>query len=57
MTDLRSAIYDDIEEYEALCRYYNEEPVIDKHGPNPYCKHAAELEKRYRNRKIKNRKK
>ena len=61
MTDLRSAIYDDIEEYEALCAYYGEKVVMRKsdnyRGPDPYCKHANELLKKHWNNIAKKRRK
>ena len=47
MSDLRSTIYDDIDEYINLCKYYNEKPVCDECGPNPYGKHAHTLLLRY----------
>lgn len=43
MSNIISAIYDDIDEYEALCKKYNEKPVVDKTGINPYCEHARQL--------------
>jgi hypothetical protein len=48
MGDLRSAIHDDIKQYEKLCGYFNEKIVYDKHGPNPYCSHSHKLQKRWR---------
>ena len=47
MSDMRKAIYEDTQEYEQLCKYYNEKPVCDKHGANPYCEHSKELQRRY----------
>lgn len=48
MSNILSAIYDDIEEYVFLCRKYGEKPVCDLPGPNPYCQHARELKERNR---------
>ena len=47
MSNLMKAIYEDIEEYKALCDYYKESPVCDKNGPDPYSDHSHELQKRY----------
>jgi hypothetical protein len=47
MTDLRSAIYDDIDWYIYLCEYFNEEPRVDKRGVDPYCEHRYELGRRH----------
>ncbi len=47
MTDLRSAIYDDINEYVALCEHYKEEVVTNKYGVDSYGKHAHKLKKRH----------
>lgn len=48
MSDLRTAIEEDTQEYIRLCRKYGETPQKDKQGVNPYCKHAYDLEDRYR---------
>lgn len=50
MGDLRSAIYDDIKQYEELCEYFNEKPVYCKRGSgvDPYCSHSHKLQKRWR---------
>jgi hypothetical protein len=42
------SIYDDTQEYLALCDFYGEKPRCDRIGPDPYSKHAHELRKRYR---------
>lgn len=47
MTDLRSRINDDINDYVELCRYYNEKPVRDEIGPDPYSSHSHKLQKRH----------
>lgn len=51
MSDILSAIYDDIQEYEFLCRKYNEEIRYSENqfgirSPDCYGLHATELEKR-----------
>lgn len=48
MSDLMSAIYDDVQEYLNLCEYYGVKPEVDDCGTDPYCNHADELKKRYR---------
>ena len=48
MSNMISAIHDDIDEYQDLCKKYGEKPVVDKHGPNPYCAHARQLKERQR---------
>ena len=48
MSNIISAIYDDIDEYDDLCKKYNEQPVVDKTGINPYCEHAYKLKERQR---------
>jgi len=48
MGSIISAINDDIDEYESLCKFYFEKPVGDKYGIDPYCEHAKELKKRHR---------
>lgn len=51
MGSIISAIHDDIEEYQALCRRYNE-PVVSTFTaqghllPDPYGEHANALKKR-----------
>lgn len=56
MGNLIEAIEDDIRQYESLCKYYNEKPVIAEYGVDPYCKHAWDLQKKY-TKEIKNRRK
>lgn len=59
MTDLRTAIHDDIEWYTYLCKYFNEKPRVDKYGVDPYCKHRYKLGERHtkeRERNSKNKK-
>lgn len=58
MGDLRSAIYDDMKEYEELCKYFNEKPVYCKRGSgvDPYCSHAHKLKKQYRSGAARSRK-
>ncbi len=51
MGSIISAIYDDINEYESLCRKYGEEvrTSFDRYGiatPDCYSEHADELRKR-----------
>ncbi len=51
MGSIISAVYDDIEEYKALCRRYNEEvrTSLDRYGNTSidcYSDHALELKKR-----------
>ena len=48
MGSIIGAIADDIKQYEELCIYFNEKPVCDKQGPNPYCSHSHKLQKRWR---------
>jgi hypothetical protein len=49
MGSIISAIYDDIEKYESLCKFYFEKPVKDRYGVDPYCEHAQELRQRHIN--------
>lgn len=44
MGSIMSAISDDIEEYEALCKRYGEEVQYKHSGPDCYGKHKDELE-------------
>ena len=53
MSDIMSAIHDDIDEYLRLCQKYKEDPEIVYHDDerllaevNPYGKHAEKLKKR-----------
>lgn len=46
MSNIISAINDDIDEYIYLCEKYNEKPETDKSGINPYCFHARQLKQR-----------
>ncbi len=48
MSDMLSAIHDDIDTYVSLCKKYGVKPKCDSHGVDPYCKHADELNKRAR---------
>lgn len=36
----------DIEWYIFLCKKYEEKPVEDEYGINPYCEHSEELQSR-----------
>lgn len=48
MSDIISAIYDDINEYLHLCKKYDEKPVYGTYEADCYGKHAEELKKRAR---------
>lgn len=47
MSNSISAIYDDIELYEALCKKYREKVQYDFAGPNCYGDHARKLKDRH----------
>lgn len=46
MSDIMSAIADDILEYVSLCEHFGEKIVCDKQGVDPYCLHAKQLQDR-----------
>ena len=48
MSDILSAISDDIDSYVALCKRFNEEPERDKSGLDPYGDHAKKIEVDFR---------
>jgi hypothetical protein len=48
MGDMMKAIHDDIEEYEGLCRNYNERIRVSHGSPDCYGEHARSLKKRAR---------
>lgn len=51
MTNIITAIDNDTDEYISLCNYFNEEPVNDELGVNPYCEHAKKLCEKYNQEK------
>lgn len=57
MGNLMGAIHNDIEWYRYLCEYYNEKPVTDKYGINPYCEHERKLAKRHTKERERNKRK
>lgn len=49
MTDIASAVNDDIKEYMALCKKYNESVLYSEDGwPDCYGEHARKLQDRRR---------
>jgi hypothetical protein len=46
MGDILKAIYDDTQDYLALCSRYGEKPVVDQNGVDPYSQHARKLKDR-----------
>lgn len=57
MSDLISAIQDDIEEYEWLCNYFNEKPKTSRNRNgvkiiDPYGNHADKLKERWKKRTV-----
>lgn len=46
VSDLLSAIADDIKEYEELCEKYKEKPEMQGGSPNPYGNHCRRLQER-----------